>query len=349
MIFLPPPSYFIFLFLYLSRMHRVPFDTMKARFTEILSKNGFSAEKAEHCARIFAENSLDGVYTHGLNRFPTFVSTIRDGLVDCDAEPVPDGNNGLIEQWDGKRGPGVLNAEICMNRAMSLAREHGIGCVALRNTNHWMRGGTYGWQAAEAGFIGICFTNTIANLPPWGGIDPRLGNNPLVIAVPRPGGHVVLDMAMSQFSFGKLMQYQSAGEELPVPGGYDQHGNLSTNAPDVISARRLLPIGFWKGSGLALMLDLLVTILSKGQSTKDISAKDKETGLSQVFICIRQDDPELNARLIEQILDYTKSSRPQDPGKSIAYPGENTLRTRNRNLKEGIVVDEGIWNGVLGM
>jgi 3-dehydro-L-gulonate 2-dehydrogenase len=84
-----------------------------------------------------------------------------------------------------------------------------------------MRGGTYGWQAAEAGVIGICWTNTMPNLPPWGGGEPCLGNNPLVIAVPRKGGHVVLDMAMSQFSYGALESYRSRGEMLPVDGGFD--------------------------------------------------------------------------------------------------------------------------------
>jgi 3-dehydro-L-gulonate 2-dehydrogenase len=322
---------------------------MKSRFAEILIKRGFSTERADRCAQIFTENSLDGVYTHGLNRFPTFIKMIDDGLVDCNAVPETEGNNGIIERWNGRLGPGILNARFCMDRSIALAAEHGIGCVALRNTNHWMRGGTYGWQAADAGFVGICFTNTIANVPPWGGVDPRLGNNPLIIAVPRADGHIVLDMAMSQFSFGKLMQYDAAGEELPVAGGYDEKGNLSTNAASVMSTRRSLPIGFWKGSGLSLMLDLLVTILSKGQSTKHISESEKESGLSQVFIAIRQDDPGLNANLISQILDYTKTSRPIDPDKPVAYPGENTLKARARNRAEGILVDEGIWSSVLEM
>ena len=81
-----------------------------------------------------------------------------------------------------------------MQRAIALAKENNIGCVTVKNTNHWMRGGTYGWQAADAECIGICITNAIATMPPWGGIKPRLGNNPLVIAVPRTEGHVVLDM-----------------------------------------------------------------------------------------------------------------------------------------------------------
>ena len=118
----------------------------------------------------------------------------------------------------GGGGPGNLNAQASMSRAMALGREHGIGCVALGNTNHWMRGGTYGWQAADAGMIGICWTNTLANLPAWGAKMPGLGNNPLVIAVPRPEGHVVLDMAMSQFSYGALARVPR-GRKAAAGGG----------------------------------------------------------------------------------------------------------------------------------
>ena len=255
---------------------------------------------------------------------------------------------GAIERWDGNLAPGILNAAFCMDRAIALAKENGIGCVAIRNTNHWMRGGTYGWQAAEAGCISISFTNTIANLPPWGGIDPRLGNNPLVIAVPRKGGHVVLDMAVSQYSYGKLMQYKAAGDELPLPGGYDSNGRLSTDPAAIMASQRPLPVGFWKGAGLSLVLDLLVTVLSKGRSTGKITQGDKESGVSQVFICIRLDGDAQVDHLIEEIIAYTKTSRIEE-GNKIQYPGERTLNTRNRNLREGIPVDEVIWQKVLEM
>jgi 3-dehydro-L-gulonate 2-dehydrogenase len=328
---------------------RIPFDTLRSEFLRILLKLNMNEAKAEQCATIFAENSRDGVYTHGLNRFPAFVDLIREKLIAIDAEPVLENHLGTIEQWNGNYAPGMFNAKLCMQRAIDLAKQSGIGCVAIRDTNHWMRGGTYGWQAAEAGCIGICFTNTIANVPPWGGIDPRLGNNPLIIAVPRKGGHVVLDMAVSQYSFGKLMQYQSNNEALPLPGGYDEDGNLSTDPTAIMASKRILPIGFWKGSGLSLMLDLLVTILSQGRSTQQITESGKEAGVSQVFIAIHQPDTDINSQLIEQILDYAKSSRPEKEGGYISYPGENTLRTRERNIKEGIPVDEAIWNMVLSL
>jgi 3-dehydro-L-gulonate 2-dehydrogenase len=327
---------------------RVPLHQLKAEFKRVLLQLNFAEGKAEACANTFAENSRDGIYTHGLNRFPVFVQYVKEGLVKPDAVPTLVDQMGAIERWDGNLGPGILNAAFCMDRAIVLAKENGIGCVAIRNTNHWMRGGTYGWQAADAGCISVSFTNTIANLPPWGGSDPRLGNNPLVIAVPRKDGHVVLDMAVSQYSYGKLMQYKAAGDELPLPGGYDKNGKLSTDPAAIMESRRPLPVGFWKGAGLSLMLDLLVTVLSKGRSTEKITRDAKESGVSQVFICIRPDGDAQVEQLIEEIIAYTKTSRVED-GKQIQYPGEGTLNTRNRNLQDGIPVDELIWQQVLAM
>ncbi len=322
---------------------RVSFETLKAEFERVLLGLNFTEVKAQQVAAMFAQNSCDGVYTHGLNRFPVFVKYVKEGKVNPDAEPLADAGLGLLERYDGNLAPGMLNARFCMDRAIALANQHGMGCVAIRNTNHWMRGGTYGWQAAEAGCIGICFTNTIANVPPWGGVDPRLGNNPLIIAVPREGGHVVLDMAISQYSFGKLQQYNDAGEKLPLPGGYNKAGELTTNAGEIMETWRLLPIGFWKGSGLSLMLDLLVTILSQGKSTAEITKEKAEYGVSQVFICIKPNSSAQTADLIEQIITYTKTSRLEHTDKAVRYPGESTLATRHKNLKEGIPVDEKIW------
>src|ERR1700722_973940 len=325
----------------------VPFYKLQSEFKRILLSLGFTAEKAEAIATAFAENSRDGVYTHGLNRFPTFVEFVKDGLVKKDAEPSKENAFGALEQWNGNLGPGILNAQICMDRAITLAAENGIGCVAIRNTNHWMRAGAYGWQAADAGMIGICFTNTIANLPPWGGLDPRLGNNPLVIAVPRKEGHVVLDMAVSQYSVGKLNLYKSNKQPLPLPGGYDKEGNLSYDAAEILKSQRLLPVGFWKGSGLSLVLDLLATVLSQGNSTVKITESEKESSVSQVFICLKADHNEHTAKLIEEIVSYAKSSRPVKEGQPIFYPGENTLMTRKKSMEEGVWVDEKIWERVL--
>ena len=139
-------------------MNRIPFSDVQATLAGVLRKLGFADDRADTCARLFAETTRDGVYTHGINRFSRFVLMIRNGSVNPMAEPEVTARLGALERWDGRRGPGNLAALAAMERAIALGREHGVGCVALGNTNHWMRGGTYGWQAAEAGLIGICWT-----------------------------------------------------------------------------------------------------------------------------------------------------------------------------------------------
>ena len=326
---------------------RVSYSQLQHIFKGILLKNGFNEQKSELIARIFAANSRAGVYSHGLNRVPVFIKAVENGLIVPEAEPEVLSKNGSVEYWDGHLGPGMYIATLAMDKAISLSKEAGIGCVSVRNSNHWMRGGTYGWQAADSSCIGICTSNTIANMPPWGGREPRLGNNPLVIAVPRQQGHIVLDMAMSQFSYGKLQEYEINGRELPVAGGYDENGRLTTNPQQIKTTQRTLPIGFWKGSGLSFILDVLVSALSGGQSVGQITVGGTEKGLSQFFLCIHA--PHLTQSLIDEIIQYTKSSIPINNSEKIYYPGEKTLATRLKNERDGIPVNEEIWRQVLEM
>jgi 3-dehydro-L-gulonate 2-dehydrogenase len=330
----------------------ISFAEMKQEFQRVLLKLGLSAERAETCARLFAETSLDGVYSHGLNRFPRFVDYIQKGFIKVAAEPEQVAAFGALERWDGRLGPGNLNAIQMMDRAMTVARENGIGCVALRNSNHWMRGGSYGWQAANKGFIAICWTNTTANVPPWGAAASFVGNNPFILAVPRPAGHIVLDMALSQYSYGKLESYQRDGKELPFEGGYDTNGRLTKDPAAIMASRRALPIGFWKGSGLSMLLDLIALLLAGGRTTAEIGRLEAEYGLSQVFVAVDPSRlPEASAlqERIELYLEELRQLEPAEPDGRAYYPGERTLQTRNDNLTRGIPVDPGIWAKVRQM
>ena len=149
-------------------MKRVAYEEMVAQFTRVLEKHGFTPADAKDAAVIFAQNSLSGVYSHGLNRFPRVVSYLEKGEIDPLARAECISRMGSMERWDGHRGFGPLNAQRAMERACALAKENGVGIVALGNNNHWMRGGTYGWLAAEKGCIGICWSNTAPNMPAWG-------------------------------------------------------------------------------------------------------------------------------------------------------------------------------------
>ncbi len=333
-------------------MTRIPYQELCDVLRKILLKIGFEGERAELCARLFTDSSRDGIYSHGLNRFPRFVEMIKRGLVDIHAKPELRGSFGALERWDGLRGPGNLNAYSSMERAIALCRQSGIGCVALANTNHWMRGGSYGWQAADAGVIGICWTNTMPNLPPWGASEPRLGNNPLVIAVPRGDGHIVVDMAMSQFSYGTLESYRMRGEQLPVPGGFDLKGELTRDPGAIEASARPLPIGYWKGSGLALILDSLAALLSGGNATHQITPDSyEETALSQVFLAFDLpsiDKGGLAAQVRNQIIEYVHDAKASGDQR-VRYPGERTLEIRKQNLAEGVPVEAQIWQALQDM
>lgn len=328
---------------------RIPFQSMQSEFQRILLKQGFSEKKAEPCAHIFAENSLEGIYSHGVYRFPRFVNYIRRGFIDVNAEPRLIHSAGALEQWDGRLGPGPLNALFCAERAMQLATKNGLGCVAIANTNHWMRGGTYGWQTAKKGFAFIGWTNTEANMPPWGAKESRLGNNPLVFAVPFGNEAVVLDFAMTQFSYGKMEAAQLEGKTLPYPGGFNKNGKLTNQPEEILESRRALPIGYWKGAGLSLLLDILATILSAGLSTRELSQKEAEYSVSQVFIAFSLEKlcnfPLIESTINEIITDF-KNAANDETGEEIRYPGERVLQTRTENMKNGIPVSKKVWEEI---
>ena len=129
---------------------RIPFDEVERELVRVLNKYAFDPEAANRCARLFAENTLDGVYSHGINRFPRFIKYVKEGYVRPNAKPEKKHRAGAIEQWDGCLGPGPLNALIATERSMALSKESGIGCVALSNTNHWMRGGAFRMEGGES-------------------------------------------------------------------------------------------------------------------------------------------------------------------------------------------------------
>jgi len=335
-------------------MLRVPYSDLYEALLRAMEHLGLRGDRAALCARLFADTTCDGVYTHGLDRFPRFAEMVANGCIDVTASPTQVAGLGALERWDGHLGPGNLNAHAAMQRAIALAREHGLGGVALANTNHWMRGGSYGWLAADAGVFALCWTNTLANLPAWGAATPTVGNNPLVIAVPRPHGtHVVLDMAMSQFSYGALSAYAARGAQLPVPGGYDQDGNLTTDPAAIEASKRALAIGYWKGSGLSLVLDMLAAMLSGGRASHEIpQIPTQESGVSQIFLAI---DPSSFAapaeldRIADGILASLRAAEPIDPAKPVRYPGEQTLHLRAENQKLGVPVTPEVWEKLLSL
>ncbi len=325
---------------------KVTFEQLKQEFERVLLTRDVSPELADECATMFAQTTEWGIYSHGVNRFPRFIQQLDNGDIIPSAKPTKALALGAIEQWDAHRAIGNLTAKTMMDRAIGLADSHGIGLVALRNANHWMRGGSYGWQAAEKGYIGICWTNSIAVMPPWGAKECRIGTNPLIVAIPS-SPITMVDMSMSMFSYGMLEVNRLAGKELPVDGGFDDEGNL-TREPGIIEKnRRILPMGYWKGSGMSIVLDMIATLLSDGASVAEVTEDNAdEYGISQIFIAIEVDkliDGKSRDAKLQRIIDYVQTAERSDPEVAIRLPGHEFTKKQANNRHNGITIDDSVW------
>ena len=309
-------------------------------------------EQAHHFAEIFAGNSLDGVYSHGMNRYPRYLSDMASGLCDAkvtQAERVS--GLGGLEVWDAHFGVGPLIAQQMAERAIELAGTHGIACVALRNNSHWLRAGRYGLMMADAGMMGLCMTNTCMNLVAYGAKEPSTGNNPITIAIPRRAGSLVMDMAVSQYAFGKLEIMAQEGGMLDTPCGYDTDGNLTCDPKKIVESGLMTPMALWKGSALSIMIDLMVSMLSLGRTSLEIGTPaDGEKGMSQMFVCMNPAaviDMDKAEAQMEKTIAFLNGLEPKDGVHGVHAPGENLERTRARNRERGIPVTEDTWQKIV--
>lgn len=311
-----------------------------------------NAQDAKRFAEIFAGNSLDGVYSHGMNRYPRYLSDMASGLCDAkvtQAERVS--GLGGLEVWDAHFGVGPLIAQQMAERAIELAGTHGIACVALRNNSHWLRAGRYGLMMADAGMMGLCMTNTCMNLVAYGAKEPSTGNNPITIAIPRRAGSLVMDMAVSQYAFGKLEIMAQEGGMLDTPCGYDTDGNLTNDPKKIVESGLMMPMALWKGSALSIMIDLMVSMLSLGRTSLEIGTPaDGEKGMSQMFVCMNPAaviDMDKAEAQMEKTIAFLNGLESKDGVHGVHAPGENLERTRARNRERGIPVTEDTWQKIV--
>ena len=147
---------------------RVPFEEVQRVLKRVLLSREVPEDVAEQVATEMAINSLEGVYTHGINRFYSLIRGIDRGAINVKGRPVLVQSFAALERYDGELGLGVSNALFCLDRAVEFWAIRDW-TAALRNTNHWMRAATYALRACARGMAAICWTNTMPNMPTWGG------------------------------------------------------------------------------------------------------------------------------------------------------------------------------------
>lgn len=336
---------------------RISLNELHKTFHDKLVKHGMGEQEASKTAQIFTDNAAEGVLSHSVLRFKRLVKHMDNGGIKPGNMPKLVSSFAALERYDADFTSGVIAASFCMERACTLASEHGIAMVALGHANHWMRGGYYGHLAAKKGYVGICWTNTMPNLPSWGSAESNIGNNPFIMAVPcSDGENLVLDTSMAQYSYGKLEVTRRAGKMLPTDGGYDENGQITRDPGAIEKTRRPLPMGFWKGSSMAILLDAAATLLSDGDNTTNVRTYMQNNGfdecdMSQVFIAIdpKALGPNRFDELSRSIKDSIHNTKKVVEGSACRYPGENAGLCRQAAERDGVLVSEAAWQDILSL
>ncbi|KIW62932.1 hypothetical protein PV04_09820 [Phialophora macrospora] len=229
---------------------------------DVLQGNGVPAENASIVADCLIQADLRGVDTHGMNRIPSYMERIRQGVLDPAAEPAFEQITPVVGQVDGRNAFGFLCAHLGMQRAIEMAQTYGIGVVSVKHSNHFGMSAWIVQQAIDAGMMSLVFTNSSPALPVWGGKEKLMGVSP--IACGAPAGKAppfILDMAPSVAARGKIYKAKRRGEKIPLDWALDKDGK-QTDDPAAALEGVMLPMGGPKGSGLSIMMDVFSGVLS---------------------------------------------------------------------------------------
>ncbi len=326
-------------------------EPTRAFCQEVLERAGLPKGDAFLVADALIDADLRGVSTHGLVRFPIYVTRLRKGLVRARPQMQVVRSRGATLVLDGDHGFGQVVGAEGMRHAVQLARDHGIGLCAIRNGTHL---GALAYIAALAlphQMIGITLTITNPVMAPWGGVVPKLGNNPLAVAVPagdRPP--VILDMACSQVARGNLILAAKLGKAIPPTWALDARGQ-PTEDPQAGLQGSLMPVGGHKGAGLALVVAILGGLLAGspfGAGCGDIfdMTRSQRFGHLVMAIDIGACCPltEFHQAMEEMIADLKASPRGEGV-EEIWMPGEAEMRRREARRRDGfpvsrVVLDE---------
>ena len=320
-------------------------DELQGLAERALAGLGLARADATQVARILVLGDLFGHATHGVMRLESYGERIDAGAISARAQPRIEAAAPAIAKVDGNGAIGPLAGMRALEAAMERARELGVGLALVRNGNHFGAIAPYCYHAAAEGFATVIGSNASTTVAPTGGREERLGNNPLGIGVPRPGGDpVILDMAMSVAARGKIRAAAKRGEAIPATWATDREGRPTTD-PKAALEGFLLPFGGYKGYGLALMVDLIAGVLSGGaylthvKSWMDTAAPGN---VGHFFLAIdtrRLGSSEWLAARVEDFAGIVHGTPRADPAEPVRLPGEIEMDNLARHRREGLTLD----------
>jgi ureidoglycolate dehydrogenase (NAD+) len=317
----------------------------------LLEASGLEAEPAAAVAGTLVWTSLRGVDSHGVARVPVYCERLRTGVLNTSPRPSVARRDGAVAVVDGDHGPGQVAALFATDLSIELAREHGVGVVSVRRSGHYGAAAIYAMRTAEAGLIGMSMTNSEPFVIPYGGAEAVLGTNPICLAAPAGDGRIFnVDMATSQVAVNRIFNARDEGREIPDNWGVDERGEPTTDPAAVASA---VPLGGYKGYGLALLVEILCGVLSGSGVRHGVgelySGGDQRQDTGHFHLAI---DPERTvgrdrfAGVLAGMLDELRASKPAPGFDEVLVAGDPEDRARVARERDGVPITPALWQSL---
>ncbi len=324
-------------------MSRLPFGEAVEIAQAAFRRAGVGVDDAGLAASMLAEAEGMGIVTHGLSRVETYVGRIEAGGIDARAVIFVQSPAPALHRLDGANGLGPAVAERARVAASEAARTCGAGVAVVRRTSHLGAVAPLLRRAAEDGFAAIVTANTAQMLAPAGGREARIGNAPLGLAVPDPGGrHLILDMALSTVARSRIRAAAKAGESIPADWATDENGHPTTDPSRALTGI-LRAIGGDKGANLALGLDLMLATLAGSAMLTEIpnaaETPDSPQGLGLMLVLIDAErllPGEARARRFEDARAILSGTARQNEDVPLRLPGDRALMRLARAREVGL-------------
>ena len=337
-------------------MLSIPEAKLRNVVTQILKHAGSEQEEAETVTDHLVRANLTGHDSHGVGLLPQYLSHIENGQLFPNRKVELVKNDGSIMMFDGHKGYGQAQAKDAMEQALARCKETGLVLMTLRNSHHIGRIGTYGEQSIKAKKVSLHFVNVTNHGPtvaPYGGTKARFVTNPVCIAMPGTSNTepILLDMATSKIALGKARVAMNKGVEVPDNSVIDAEG-IATNDPNVLFQEprgAMLPMGDYKGSGLALFCELLGGALSGGGTVQP--KNPREGGIvNNMFALIvdpkRLVDESYLASEIDEMVSYLKGTPAQSETGPVKIAGEPERENMQERQANGLPIAEAAWKGI---
>lgn len=301
---------------------------------------GTSDANARPLARATAATEADGVASHGLAYIPTYCEHVRCGKVDGQVQPVLSRPAPSVVAVDAATGFAHSAIDIGFEALIPVAREQGIGALAVSNSYNCGVLGFHTRRLAMEGLLGIGFTNAPASIAPAGGLLPVLGTNPFSLAAPdgAGGAAVLIDQSASVIAKSEIMKHAREGMPIPPEWALDPDGRPTTD-PDVALKGTMAPTGGYKGVGMALLVEIMAAAMTGATLGAHASPFSGTKGgppkTGQFFLAINPDTTSGGA--FAERLDSLLGEMREQPG--VRVPGDGRRAAGRRAASRGIKVN----------